>query len=253
MTKIKICGGHSYSTSGKGVPGMKEYEFNRAVAEYVRQELVKYKDVEVSFTHEDGRDVPLKERTDEANAWGADAYISIHANAGPASATGLESFIHPRADRDTKNLGYAIHKHLIRLTGMRDRKLKTADYHVLRETKMPAVLVECGFMTNKEDLVLLKNDKYRKNCALAIVRGLEEHFKLVKQESKSVYFNTGGYGGDSLAKIHSFLTANNWWYQPSRAENGSIFFSVGGFKEDTEAKEKMENFLKENKYWYQIK
>jgi N-acetylmuramoyl-L-alanine amidase len=56
--------------------------------------------------------------------------------------------------------------------------VKTANFHVLRETKMPAILVECGFMTNREECELLKSDAYRRKCAEAIVAGIVETYGL---------------------------------------------------------------------------
>lgn len=56
--------------------------------------------------------------------------------------------------------------------------MKTANFQVLRETKMPSILVECGFMTNREEAGLLKSDSYRRQCAAAIVAGTAEVYGL---------------------------------------------------------------------------
>jgi hypothetical protein len=57
-----------------------------------------------------------------------------------------------------------------------------ANFHVLRETRMPAILVECGFMTNREEYGLLKSDAYRRKCAEAIVIGIVEVYGLKKKD-----------------------------------------------------------------------
>ena len=80
--KIMLNAGHGYNTPGKRSPdGMGEYEFNRAVANHAKRLLAEYKDVTVYFAHSDSRDVPLQERTNNANRLKVDVYVSIHANA----------------------------------------------------------------------------------------------------------------------------------------------------------------------------
>lgn len=186
MVKIVLDAGHGYNTPGKRSPdGMKEYEFNRAVANYANALLKGYENVHVTFTHSDASDVSLNARTDKANAIHADAFVSIHANAFGAGGfnhvSGVESFIYPRAGADTAEFAKAIHDEVASVSGLSNRGLKKADFHVLRETKMMAVLVECGFMTNKNDLDKLKSDSYRRAVAGAIVEGLAKHFKLKKK------------------------------------------------------------------------
>lgn len=187
MSKLIVLdAGHGYSTPGKRTPdGMREYEFNRVVANYAKAELEKYEGVRVMFTHSDQRDVPLKERTDNANKAKADVFVSIHANAfgsgGWNDANGIETFIHPQTPTATLNIAQAIHRELIAKTKRRDRGVKRANFHVLRETNMSAVLAECGFMTNREEAALLKTDVYRKLCAEAIVEGLVKYYGLKRK------------------------------------------------------------------------
>lgn len=190
--KIVIDAGHGYNTPGKRTPdgSMREWEFNAATAEHVKRLLSKYDGVQVLFTHDPtGKvDVPLKERTDKANRWGANVFVSIHANAHGngakwTDAHGIETYIHPNASATSKALAQKIQSAMIRFTGRRDRGVRTADFHVLRETKMPAVLVECGFMTNKEEAKLLKDKGYREKCASAIVEALVAQFKLKPKQA----------------------------------------------------------------------
>lgn len=181
--KIVLDAGHGYSTAGKRTPdGMREYEFNRAVAQYTRDELLKYQDVEILFTHSDERDVPLQERSDRANGWEADAFVSIHANAygtgGWNTAQGIETYTPIVNSPNSDRLARLVHPRLIQATGRRDRGIKTANFHVLRETKMASILVECGFMTYYPEAQLLKTDSYRKTCARAIAQGVAEYFNL---------------------------------------------------------------------------
>jgi len=184
--KIVLDAGHGYETAGKRSPdGTREYEINRAIAIYTRDLLAAYQNVFVYFTHSDKQDVPLKTRTEQANTINADCFVSIHANAfgnGKAwnSANGIETFVHPAANTNTTTLADIIQKHLIIATGLQNRGVKKANFHVLRETKMTAILIECGFMTNEEEMKLLKTDAFRKACAEAIVKGIVENYQLKK-------------------------------------------------------------------------
>lgn len=186
--KIVVDAGHGFETEGKRTPdGMREYEFNREVARIAKAELQQYKNVEVYFTHADERDVPLSIRTDRANQLKADVFVSIHANAfgsgGWNQASGIETYVHPTASAKNVELAKAVQKRLVTLTGRRDRGIKTANFHVLRETTMPTILTECGFMTNQEEATLLQTSAYRKKCAQAIVSGLVTFYKLMKKTS----------------------------------------------------------------------
>lgn len=180
--KIMLDAGHGYNTPGKRSPdGMREYEFNRVVASETKAILETYKDVTVYFSHSDTKDVSLQERTDKANRLAVDCFVSIHANAfgtGWNDVSGIETYVYTSKPKVATELASKVQKNLVVATGLRDRGVKTANFHVLRATKMTAILVECGFMTNKADLKLLRSNVYRKTCAEAIVKGLREQFGL---------------------------------------------------------------------------
>lgn len=194
--KIVLDAGHGYNTPGKRTPdGMKEYEFNRVVAQYARQELLRYQNVEIQFTHSDDRDVPLQERTNRANSWRANAFVSIHANAygagGWNTVHGIETYTPTVASPNSDLLANSVHKRLIQETGRRDRGIKSADFHVLRETNMASILCECGYMTYYQEAQLLRTESYRKTCARAIAEGIAEYFNLklkpTRPPAKEVY------------------------------------------------------------------
>jgi hypothetical protein len=80
--KIVISAGHGPETPGKRSPdGFREFSFTYPTAEYVCQYLNEYENVQILKVYDKNRDVPLSERTNKANSWGADLYQSIHANA----------------------------------------------------------------------------------------------------------------------------------------------------------------------------
>jgi N-acetylmuramoyl-L-alanine amidase len=187
--KVAIDAGHGPNTPGKRSPdGMREYSFNSVVAKYMRAELERYEGVKVMFTHEDGRDVPLTERTNKANAWGADVLVSLHANANTGRMGnwgGIDTFVFGTAGHSYK-IAQIAQRNLIKATNLRDRGVKVANFHMLRETKMPAILIEHGFMDSTTDLPYLKSDSYRKVCGETDAKSIAEYYGLKRKQNVGV-------------------------------------------------------------------
>ncbi|MEH7179439.1 N-acetylmuramoyl-L-alanine amidase [Neobacillus vireti] len=185
MVKIMLDPGHDINTPGKRAldNSMREFEFNKGTALHVANLLSDYHDVETFFTHDlnDSIDTSLTARANLANQLRVDCVVSIHANAGASPARGIETYIHTNATARNYNLARMVHDHTIIATGMVNRGVKRADFAILRETNMDALLIECGFMTNSEDLRLLKSDDYRIKCAQGIVNGLVQFYGLNKK------------------------------------------------------------------------
>lgn len=193
---IFLDAGHGINTPGKRVPdgSLREFHFNSAVAEKVNKLFAEYENVEVHFVYDrDGSvDTPLETRTNTANAIYAKrakgdraTYLSIHANAfgsgGFNSAGGIETFAYTTKPAGSTAYATAVQKELIEETGLANRGVKFANYHVLRETDMDAILAECGFMTNKAEAELLKSDTYRNKVAKALVEGTAKAYGLKKK------------------------------------------------------------------------
>lgn len=187
--KIMLDAGHGKNTAGKRTPddSMREFEYNSVVAQIAKELFLEYEEVQVDFAHDLSGiiDVSLSNRVQKANKWSSDIYISIHANtSGDAwsNAVGIETFHHPNASNASKTLAKEVHGKLIQKTKRRDRGVKQANFQVLRETNMPSILVEGGFMTNKEEAQLLKSLYYRKLCAEAIVEAVAKTYNLKKKQ-----------------------------------------------------------------------
>ncbi len=101
----------------------------------------------------------LAARVNDANAWGADYFISLHTNAaGDSTPSGSEALVFSQPSAASA-LGTDILGWLNRLTGLRNRGVVTrSGLYVLRKTRMPAVLLELGFITNPNDARLMRDD-----------------------------------------------------------------------------------------------
>ncbi|WP_391203409.1 N-acetylmuramoyl-L-alanine amidase family protein [Psychrobacillus sp. L4] len=174
--KIMLDAGHGPETPGKRTPDgkMREFEFNQAVVQLMKEEL-QQSGVIVILSHIGTSDVPLNERTALANKLGVDAFISIHANAFGSSfndVSGIETFMYTKPSNHSKILAQNIQDSLCSTTKRNNRGVKQANFAVLRDTKMPAVLVECGFMTNRAEAALLQSAPYRSLCSRAIAHAI---------------------------------------------------------------------------------
>ncbi|WP_255485818.1 N-acetylmuramoyl-L-alanine amidase [Sporosarcina sp. BP05] len=176
MTTLLIDAGHGPETAGKRSPDglLREFSFNSAVADLVKQFLIE-EGFTVIFAHKAQEDVPLTTRIKLANSLTVDAFVSIHANAFGNdwnSANGIETFVYPTASKASIALASLVQSALITACNRTDRGVKKANYAVLRETRIPAILIECGFMTNREEAALLMRKAYRLQCARAIAHAL---------------------------------------------------------------------------------
>ena len=115
-------------------------------------------------------------RVNQANAWDADIFVSIHTNASVnPSANGAEALIYSVSSTEAYNLAEDIITNLTEVTGLRNRGvIERPGLYVLRRTAMPAVLVELGFITNPDDAELMVNSPNL--FALGIYRGILEYY-----------------------------------------------------------------------------
>ncbi len=118
----------------------------------------------------------LVDRVNEANAWGADLFLSLHTNAAVNSrASGSEALIYSRASTVAFNVATDILEQLNLVTGLRNRGvIERPGLYVLKRTAMPAVLVEMGFITNAYDAELMAYSPQL--FAEGIYRGLLEYY-----------------------------------------------------------------------------
>ncbi|MEO1211799.1 MAG: N-acetylmuramoyl-L-alanine amidase, partial [Cyanobacteria bacterium J06638_20] len=81
------------------------------------------------------------------------------------------------ASAEGARLGRVIHDNMVPVSGMRDRGLKSARFYVIRNTSMPAVLLELGFVTGAEDAPRLADPQWRSQMSAAIARGILQYLQ----------------------------------------------------------------------------
>ena len=178
MPTVCLDYGHGADTAGKRSPDgtLLEYEFNRGVGRRIKAILERH-NVKVIETVEDDTDLALTSRCMVANSYGCDYFVSIHANAHKeewSEASGWEIYVIAKGGK-AEELAKKIHKYSQGL-GLKDRGIKIGNFQVLKDTKMPAVLIELGYMTNKTELSKLTNESYQKKTAETIYQTVTRLF-----------------------------------------------------------------------------
>lgn len=185
MTKIYIDAGHGGKDSGATGNGLLEKNVVLDIAKRIGNKLKEYSDVEVMQSRTTDVFLELSERADKANQWGANCFISIHCNAFPtSSAKGFETYrYNGTVESGTVALQNVLHEEIMRQIGgnIEDRGKKSANFAVLRETHMAAILGENLFVSNSTDAALLKTSSFLDRIAQGYVIGLEKFYGLVKE------------------------------------------------------------------------
>jgi N-acetylmuramoyl-L-alanine amidase len=176
---IVIDPGHGGSNSGAiGITGLYEKVVTLDVSLRLAHKLRQAGAI-VVMTRDNDTTLSLNDRVIKAQAAGAHAFVSVHANAHPnRSVSGTETYYYRGRAGDVESYYLAAHlqTELVKALGLRDIGVKHGNFHVIRETRMPAALVELAFLSNAYDESLLKTDAFREKSAVAIFRGLETFF-----------------------------------------------------------------------------
>ncbi|MCL9970341.1 N-acetylmuramoyl-L-alanine amidase [Anoxybacillus kestanbolensis] len=178
--KIVLDAGHGGHDPGAIANGLREKDLTLAIVKHIGKMLEEYEGVEILYTRTDDRFLELSERAAIANKAGADFFLSVHINAG--GGTGFESYVHPNANSATIAYQNVIHAEIMKSLGnVNDRGKKRANYAVLRETKMPAILTENLFIDNPNDAAKLKSEQFLLQIAYGHVEGIAKAFGLKKK------------------------------------------------------------------------
>lgn len=194
MFKIALTAGHYLGTPGKRClksldpKETREWTLNDRIADKVEKLLQGYTGWELIRTDDTTgqKDISLTARTNAANNFKADFYLSIHHNAGVngGSGGGIVTYIYTRASAASAEWQKDLYTALIEATGLkgnRSQPLAKANLHEVRETHAPAVLLELGFMDSSRDVPVVLTEDYADKCAAAIVSVLVKRGKLEKK------------------------------------------------------------------------
>ena len=204
--RIALTAGHYIGTSGKRClksidkNETREWVLNNRICEKIESKLTAYDGY--SLIRTDDRtgqtDVSLKARVDKANAFDADIYISIHHNAGINGGVGggVMAYVSQNASKTALEWQKALYGAIIShtsLNGNRANPCASASLYECRETKMPSVLLECGFMDSKTDVPIILTDAFADKVATAIVEVIVARGNLPKKASKIYRVQVGAY------------------------------------------------------------
>jgi N-acetylmuramoyl-L-alanine amidase len=198
MVKIFIDPGHGGTDSGATGNGMQEKNITLQIAITLRDILLnEYEGVSVLLSRTGDQTVSLTERTNAANNWGADYYLSIHINSG--GGTGFESYIYPGVGAPTTTYQNIIHGEVLKAVDFANRGEKSADFHVLRESHMPALLTENGFIDNVNDAAKLKDPSFLAAIARGHANGLALAFNITKKPTALYRVQIGAFSNRTNA------------------------------------------------------
>lgn len=125
--------------------------------------------------------VSLSKRSTIANSTKSTLFVSVHYNAHvQTDPSGIEVYYYREGSSSrsiaSKKLAQSVLSNMITLTGAESRGVKHGNLHVIRETEMPAILVEGGFITNPKERNKLKEKEYLDQIALGIAEGIDKYF-----------------------------------------------------------------------------
>ncbi|TWI59817.1 N-acetylmuramoyl-L-alanine amidase [Halalkalibacter nanhaiisediminis] len=175
---IVVDPGHGGKDPGAVANGVREKDVVLSVGLKLKRKL-EAAGATVVMTRSTDVFIELSQRAAIANNRNADAFISIHANAaGASSASGSETFWNStHASSDSKKLAEEIQREMIKALDTRDRGVKQGNFSVIRNSRMPSVLVELGFITNATEAKKLASNSFQEDAADAIFKGVSNFYK----------------------------------------------------------------------------
>ncbi|MNO45011.1 N-acetylmuramoyl-L-alanine amidase LytC precursor [compost metagenome] len=179
---VVLDAGHGGTQSGAvSLTGKLEKNFNLAVIQKAGALLAQGGLVDVVFTRTEDITLGLQARVDIAEAARANLFVSVHGNSLPVEypnrdkVNGSETYY---SRTESLPLAQIMHKHLVAGTGFKDNGVRSKSLHVTRETSMPAVLLEVGYLTNPGNESAMYSEQLQDSLAREIVAGIMEYLGL---------------------------------------------------------------------------
>jgi N-acetylmuramoyl-L-alanine amidase len=161
-----------------GIGGLRETDVVLDIGLEVAR-LLQQQGIIVHLTRQDERDVDLPPRVAMAEQVKANVFVSIHANSVSLSRpdiNGLETY-HFSGQLRSARLAAIIHNSVLSSLNIQDRGVRTSRFYVIRNTSMPSILIEVGFVTGQEDAANMVNPVWRRKMALAIAQGILQYLQ----------------------------------------------------------------------------
>jgi N-acetylmuramoyl-L-alanine amidase len=173
---VVIDAGHGGKDPGAtSILGFYEKNINLAVALDVAR-LLEQRGLTVKLTRTDDYFVELEDRAAMANSLGADLFASIHADSFPNNTRrGFTVYVANAASSSSRRAASAIARSMSG-TGLNSFGVQTANYHVLTDTRCPAVLVELGYLSNRQEAALLRSASFQDRLAQTVADGISDYF-----------------------------------------------------------------------------
>ena len=192
--KLAITAGHYLYEAGKRClksidkNETREWWLNDRIVDEIQRMLSDYEGIEVLRTDDTtGKtNISLKNRVEKANSFKADFYLSIHHNAGikGGAGGGIQAYTYLKPSQAAVAWQKDLYNELIKLTSLRGNRVETcpkANLYEVRETGMPAVLLELGFMDSITDVPIILSQDFACKCAQACVNVIVSKAKLVRK------------------------------------------------------------------------
>ena len=191
--KVMLDPGHGKGNVNGSPDGTyKEHEFTLDFS-FRLKEILERCGIQVYMTRTDGTDISLNKRCRIANAiTDLDLLVSVHSNAvsavdseGWSTAKGLTTHIIAKGGNAEKAAKAMVERFKEAGITVRNESVVVSNFQMVRETNAPAVLIEHGFHTNREEVALLKTDAYRQKLAVAEAKGICDHLGVAYVEEES--------------------------------------------------------------------
>ena len=224
MKIIALDAGHGQYTAGKeitlkGYERTKEWYLNDRISDRVEELLTDYECKVIRVGDTTGKkDISLKQRVTTANNMGATVYVSVHHDSGVGGGSGGGTTVYYYSGSSArKSQAQKLYDAVVSRTGLignRYTKVLMKGFYVIKNTKMPAFLIENGFMDSTTDVPIILSSEHAEKTAQGILSFLVEEYSLEKKkpaesENSSVY---DGFAGDcKLLASAGIINSPDYW------------------------------------------
>lgn len=178
---IVLDAGHGGNDEGAKVHGLVEKKITLRTTLLIKKALETH-GYKVHLTRSKDSFVSLQKRVNIANQIDAILFLSIHYNSSKNNtAKGIEIFYNDSSElwrnKASRRLASCVLNQMVQETGASSRGVKKGNFFVIRETQMPSVLIEVGFMTCPEERAVIKKKEYQEKIAQGIAKGVDRYLK----------------------------------------------------------------------------